>query len=180
MDPDENQGPEEGPKTLRQARAQAGQEPDPDRPPPKEDTSPDLLDRVYEEATGGGGSLSSSKEIVPRKRITFEVDGADCAPGMFVDADGLPITFKLTLATLTAAQELKVTRGVQDPAEAVQLTAKACIDGLNGKPVVGEKLDFLWEALGAGGRQLVLLMYQEIGALTPAGLGKALAGSTRG
>jgi hypothetical protein len=151
----------------------------PEQAPPQP-PDPGLLDKVFDRATvSGAGALAHADEIVPRKRISFEVDGADCAPGMFVDEAGEPITFQLTLHSLTGAEEIKVTKGVSDPAEAVQMTAKASIEALNGSPVVGDKLEFLWEALAPSGRQLVLSMYQEIGALSPAGLGKALASSTR-
>lgn len=147
---------------------------------PKPPPDPQLLERVFQKATvTGTGALAHSQEIVPRKRITFDVDGADCAPGMFVDDAGAPITFQLTLHSLTGAEEIKATQGVSDPAEAVQLIARSSIEALNGTPVVGDKLDFLWEAISPSGRQLVLSMYQEIGALSPAGLGKALASSTR-
>ena len=111
--------------------------------------------------------------VMVGKRITFPVSGEDCAPGMFVDATGAPLEFEITLAALSAAQEIKATRGVLDPTEAVQLMARSSIEKLNGAPVVGEQVEFLWEALGPGGRQLVIVMYQEVGSLSPANLGKA-------
>ena len=133
-----------------------------------------LLERAFEKTTvQGPGALSGGGDIIPRKRITFDVDGADCAPGVFVGGDGDPLTFQLTLATLTSAQEIKATRGVTDPAEAVQLTAMASLEQLNGAPVLGDRVAWLWEVLGPGGRQLVLTMYGEIGAISPAGMGKA-------
>jgi hypothetical protein len=141
---------------------------------PKTPIDPTLLQRVFDRTTiSGAGALSGTREIVPRKRITFPVSGEDCAPGMFVDATGAPLEFEITLAALSAAQEIKATRGVLDPTEAVQLMARSSIEKLNGAPVVGEQVEFLWEALGPGGRQLVIVMYQEVGSLSPANLGKA-------
>lgn len=154
-------------------------DPDPSPIEPKRVDDPTLLERVFtKRSVEGPNALSHNEEIVPRARISFDVDGAECAPGMFVDDDG-PITFRLTLVSLTSAQEISITKGVSDPAEAVQLTAKASLEKLNGAPVLGDQVLFLWEALGPGGRQLVLTMYQEIGAISPAGLGKASASSTR-
>jgi hypothetical protein len=148
-------------------------------PPPLPD--PTLLQRVYDRVTvEGEGAVKSGGPIVPLKRVTFDVDGAECAPGMFVDAHGNYITFRLTLSALTSAQELKCTKGITDPAAAAMSAAQASIAELNGAPVLGAQLDFLWEALGPGGRQLVLVMFQEVGSATPASMGKAQASITVG
>ena len=136
---------------------------------------PALLAQIMERRTVSGAGAFGGGEIVPRRRVTFDVDGAECCPGVFVDGEGRPVTFKLTLVSLTSAEEIKVTQGVMDPAQAVFATAKASIEALNGTRVQGDKLDFLWEALGPGGRQIVVTLYQQVGACSPAGMGKALA-----
>jgi hypothetical protein len=142
-------------------------------------TDAGLLERTFIRATKtGADAMSGGGEIVPRRYISFEVDGAHCSPGQFVTEAGDYYSFTLTLASLLSNEEIQVTRGVKDPAEAVQVTAKAAINKMNSAPLVGAQLDWFWEALGSHGRQLVLTMYQEIGALHPVGLGKALASST--
>ncbi len=176
---------EKNPPALRPPGASIPNLEGPDAPvEPKEAPrvdDPGLLEKVFNRATvAGPGAMSHQGDIVPRKRISFDVDGSDCAPGMFVDGAGNYLTFRLGLASLTSGEEISVTKGVSDPAEAVQVTAKAALELLNGAPILGDQIDFVWEALGSGGRQLVLTMYQEIGAITPVGLGKALASSTKG
>lgn len=144
-------------------------------PREKKDLSPTLLQRTFERVTvSGEGARDFTADLVPRKRITFEMDGSECAPGIFVDETGDPVTFTLTLASLTSGMESKVTRGVMDPSEASYLTVKASIEKLNGAPVLGDQLEFLWEALGAQGRQLVMQMYMHIGNVSPVAAKKAM------
>ena len=146
----------------------------PNKPEQPSNFDPTLLENTFNRLTKQGPeALGPGGDLIPRKRITFEVDGAECAPGVF---EG---TFQITLASLTADQEISISRGVTDPAEVVQLTVKHSIERMNGAPVVGDQLNFLWEALGPGGRHLVSIMFQEIGSLNPAALGKAQASSTR-
>lgn len=137
---------------------------------------PTLLQRVFDRATKtGAGALNPHGEVIPRKRITFEVRADDCSPGLFEAGT----SFKITLAALSSSVEVKALRGCQDPTEIVYMMARASIDKLNGAPVVGDQLDFLWEALGPAVRQLVVAMYQQIGSVSPVGLGKAFSSSTR-
>ncbi len=140
-------------------------------------TDPTLLQRTFDRMTQTGASaLSGNGEVVPRKRITFDVSDSDCAPGVFPEGS----RFRLTLAALTSGAELKALRGCTDPTEILYVQARASIEALNGAPVVdANQLDFLWEVLGSAGRQLVLAMYAQIGSVSPAGLGKALSSSTR-
>jgi hypothetical protein len=136
-----------------------------------------LLQRVFDRLTlTDGAAFGGSRELIPRRRIEFTLNGADCAPGVFVDGDG-DVDFTLGLVALSAAQEIKATEDVLDPAEAVMRTAKLGIETLNGAPVLGDQVDFLWEALGPGGRQLVITLYQKIGSASPGALGKALGSS---
>lgn len=152
----------------------------PEIPPQKRNDSPGLLATLVDQYSKEGTDVMQSGEIVPRKRISFDVDGADCSPGMFVDDKGDPILFRIGLVALTSAMEISVVKGITDPAQAAQLTAKSSIELVNGAPVLqGSDLDFLWESLGPGGRQLVFMMYTEIGGLSPTGLGKASASCSR-
>lgn len=167
-----------GASTTTEAKPPPGKEEFPVGSPMTTDAG--LLERTFNRVTKtGADAMSGGGEIVPRKYISFEVDGAHCSPGQFVTEAGEYYSFTLTLASLLSGEEISVVRGVKDPAEAVQVAAKAALNKMNGAPIVGTQLDWFWEALGSHGRQLVLTMYQEIGALHPVGLGKALASSTR-
>lgn len=146
--------------------------------PPKLD--PAFLERVYTRRTREGADALGSGEIVPRRRVRFIVDAGDCAPGVFVDDAGELVDFELTLEAPSAIQEVSITEGVKDPAEVVMRLACASMAELNGAPVVGAQRDFLWEALGPGGRQIVVTMYNEVGSASPSGLGKAKSSASRG
>ncbi len=138
---------------------------------------PTVLQRAFDRTTQTGPDAMQGGEIIPRRRITFEFSSEICAPGIFDNPDGSYATLQMTLAGLTASMEVKVTKGLLDPLETVQMTAKASVEELNGAPVPPDQVEWLWEALGPGGRQLVLTMFQEIGSLTPAAMGKAQATS---
>lgn len=137
-----------------------------------------LLQRVFDRLTiAGPSAFGGNRELIPRRRIEFTVNGADCAPGVFVDGAGEPVDFTLGLVALSSVQEIKATEDVVDPAEAVFKTARLSLETLNGAPVLGEQIEFLWEALGPGGRQLVITLYGRIGSASPGALGKALGSS---
>lgn len=137
-----------------------------------------LLQRSFDRLTiSGSAAFGGDRDIIPRRRVEFTVNGDDCAPGVFVDAEGKGVDFTLGLVALSAAQEIKATEDVTDPAEAVMRTAKLSLEKLNGAPVLGEQLDWLWEALGPGGRQITITLYSRIGSASPGGLGKALGSS---
>lgn len=140
---------------------------------------PALLQRIYDRVTPTGrDAMDPGHVVVPRRRLTLELTGDMCAPGLFYDDDGVtPLRFTVTLEALSAAEELKAVRGCTDPTEVVHRTAKASIVALNGAPVIGTQLDFLWEAL-AGARQVVLMAYGRVGSVTPNAAGKALDSST--
>lgn len=154
----------------------------PDKEAPKQprNDDPGLVAAVFERTTRTNQDAFSARgEIVPRSRLRFDVDGEICAPGLFVGPDGQPYVFTVTLAALTSGQELAATRGVQDPAEAVHLLARASMEAVNGAPLAEDQREFFWEALGPGGRQLVITMYGQIGGLNPQSMGKALASCSR-
>lgn len=146
------------------------------QPPEVRDDSEGLFARVFERTTQQGPGAMGGGPLIPRRYVEFDVDGAECSPGMFVDDQGRPVTFRLTLQSLLSGEEISATAGVTDPAAAVQHMARASLHQVNGAVIPsGPQREFLWEALGPGGRQLVLAMFQEIGSVTPVGLGKAMA-----
>lgn len=145
---------------------------------PERVDDPGLLEKAFNRSTQTGPGAMSSGEVIPRRRISFDIDGSDCAPKQFTNEAGEYVTFRMTLSTLMSGEEISATKGILDPAEAGLTMAKSTIEKINGAPCVGDQLDWTWEALGPKGRQLVITMYAQIGALDPVGMGKASASST--
>ena len=103
----------------------------------------------------GGDSLASSKSM-PRRQATFPVLASECAPGIF-DED-----FELTIRSLPSHIELEQSRKARGDSNVLGiLFSRASLHALNGQVIdVNEgELDWLWEALGPGGRQLVMGMF---------------------
>lgn len=146
-----------------------------DLTPPEPTYDPRALQLAFDKTTRTGPDAMSpgAGDIIPRRRLDFVIVLDELAPGVFTE------DIKITLAALSSAMELKAVSGITDPAAAGVLTSKASLELLNGAPIPPDQLDFVWEALGPGGRQIVMTMYQEIGALTPVGMGKAQASSTK-
>ena len=143
--------------------------------PPEPVYDPRALQLAFDKTTRTGPDAMSpgGGDIIPRRRLEFVIDASELAPDVFAG------DIKITLAALSSAMELKAVDGVTDAAAAGVLTSKASLELLNDAPIPLDQLDFVWEALGPGGRQIVMTMYQQIGALTPVGLGKAQASSTK-
>ena len=135
--------------------------------------NPDMLKLAMDRASkavGTGADLGKSP--IPRRKITFEVDPDACAPGIF------PGPFLLTMQSLSSAEELTALRGVGDDAIAVGLSlAVASLHKLNGTEIGYTQRQWLWEALGSGGRQLCATMFARVGMANAGALGKALASS---
>lgn len=132
---------------------------------------PSALQRAFDATTRTGQDAMSMAggDVIPRKRIEFIVDVSELAPGVF------PEDIKITLIAPTSAMEVKATEASVNPGAVGVMTVKASLLEMNGAPVPADQVDWLWEALGPGGRQIVATAFQEIGGLTPVGLGKAVA-----
>lgn len=127
------------------------------------------LSRAFSASAGMAGTISDYRGM-PRRMATFTVDHTMCLPGVF-DQD-----FELTIATLTAAIEtagLNQSKG--DPVTMGMSFAKLSIVALDGEPVTPDqgKDDWLWEVLGPAGRQLVTVMYAQIGSADADAIKKA-------
>ncbi len=134
---------------------------------------PTVLQRVFDKTTvTGAAAMAPGGELIPRKRLEFIIDQTELAPGLFAS------DVQVTLVALTSTMEIRATKGVTDPQEVVAVYAKAALELLNGAPILGDQVDWLWEALGPGGRQLVMYQYQKIGSMTPVGMGKSEASCT--
>ncbi len=120
----------------------------------------------------GGDSLASSKGM-PRRQATFPVLASECSPGIF-DED-----FELTIQSLTSHIELDASRKARGDSNVLgTLFARASIHALNGQVLdVNEgELDWLWEALGSGGRQLVMGMFAKTCTVSDEAQKNALSG----
>lgn len=117
---------------------------------------PQYFDQVFQSSTqrmseGGHRGL-------PRRCVSFVVDSAACEPGTFGE------DFEITLQSLNSAQELDAARNAgSDPITMGYNLAKAALHSVNGRALSKGKgeVDFLWEALGQGGRQIVANMFAE-------------------
>jgi hypothetical protein len=97
-----------------------------------------------------------ARPVMPRRMVTFTVDAAVCAPGVF-DAD-----FDLTIGGLTSAMELEAAQKAKGEVASLAFHyARLSLVAVNGVPLNAADLEpeWLWEALGTGGRQLVAGMF---------------------
>lgn len=144
---------------------------------PKElrNDDPALLDQLFERFTRTGRDALSSGTLLPCRTITFDVDGADCEPDVFVTSDGDYYVFSLTLKSLLPEEELKALDGVTNPSAAAMVLAKAMLWKLNGKIIPIARRDWLWQALGMRGRNSCFVAFQQIGGATSRSMGKLQA-----
>ncbi len=119
-----------------------------------------------------GAAALSSAPILKRRRVSFLIDGSECEPDVFVTAAGDYIVFKITMQSLTSAEEIDALSGLKHAQMAPMLLARAAFKEVNDNPIPAAMRDFWWEALGMAGRQLCFLAFQSIGAASTGALGK--------
>lgn len=133
--------------------------------------SPDFLSDLHSRMTTTLSGGSGPDEGMFRRFVDFEVDASICAPGVTSN-------FMLTLATLLSSQETDATRNAGGDAVKMGMQmAKSSIYAVNGVRVSkgSGHLDVLWEALGPGGRNLVVQMWGDLSAASEDAVGKAKA-----
>lgn len=138
------------------------------------DFTPELLGRLKKQHLQSAEALAGG-EVIKRRKISFEIDGVDCEEGIFVNPDGDYVTFKITLRGLSSGEEIKAITGIRDGAQMPFMMSKASLYALNDKALSEADRDFLWEALGSAGRQLVHIAFQGLGAASDAALGKLVS-----
>lgn len=137
------------------------------------DDSADLAQRLWERHTTTGAAALKGGDLIPRKRRTFLMDGASCAPFFYWDVDsGEYLDFKVTMQSLTSLEEMNALNGVTDPGQVPYLLAKMSLYAINGKPIPRDRKDFYWESFGSQGRQIALMCFQMIGSASGVALGK--------
>lgn len=133
--------------------------------------NPDFLSNLHARMTTPLSGGSAPDEGMFRRFVDFEVDASICAPGVTSN-------FMLTLATLLSSQETDATRNAGGDAVKMGMQmAKSSIYAVNGVRVSkgSGHLDVLWEALGPGGRNLVVHMWGDLSAASEDAVGKAKA-----
>lgn len=139
------------------------------------DKDTNLVDRLRARHMPSGRSALDAGEIIKRRKVTFELDGVECEPDMFVNESGEYISFSVTLRSLTSAQEIEAMRGAKDGAMAPMLLCRQSLFAINEKPLSTTDRDFFWECFGASGRQICLMAFESLGAASRAALGKFLS-----
>jgi len=117
-----------------------------------------------------GNTLGNVRGL-PRRKATFTIDKDVCAPGVFDD------DIDVTLISINSDMELKAIRDCKgDPTSLAFLLARASVYAINGEPVndaEGER-EWLWEALGNGGRAILVGMFGQFGTADAESQGKAM------
>lgn len=141
--------------------------------PARQNFSPGLMGQIWEKRVPQGAkALSHTGELVARAKFEFILDGSVCTPGFFADEEGDYFDVRITLRSLDSKDELAALHGLRDAGQSPFRLAKACLYALNDQPLTSEQRDLLWEGLGMGGRQLVLVGFNSIGAASMTALGK--------
>jgi hypothetical protein len=133
-----------------------------------ESLDPAALDRAFEAWTVKSGKGRGAGKKLPRRTLSFLVDAETCAPGVF-EAD-----FRLELRGLTSAVELQCAqKSGGDPAKLAYLLAFESVFSFNGRPLGVTHREWLWEALGSAGRNLVVGQFGTVGTPADEALKKA-------
>lgn len=135
-------------------------------------TDPQLLDKLFERMTRSNAQALADRPLFYARTLTFTVSGADCAPGVFVDAEGLPFDFKVTMKALNSEEEIKALSSAP-PGHGVPLhLTKTMLYQVNGTVIRADQREFFWEALGMQNRALCYQAYMQLSGPSVAALGK--------
>lgn len=145
-------------------------------PPMNIDRSVDLAQRVFDKMTKtGSGALRGGQEVIPRRMRRFILDGAVCAPDVFVDGNGDYIDFEVTMRSLSSKEEISALDGIANAGAVPFALARASFHAINGKVLDPGQKEFFWEAFGMGGRQICFAAFQQVGSASGVSLGKFLS-----
>lgn len=108
-------------------------------------------------SVSGPGGMSGGG--IPKMTITFEVLPSACSPGVFTDA------FDLTMESLSTKAEIKAANVAKgDPIVFATHLAYQSMVAFNGTPLGYTEKEWLWEALGTSGRNLVIGQFEHFNA----------------
>jgi len=150
----EDEGAEELPQLPPNARAQSG-----------------LLGKIRGRLPKNRDAMNGG-DIVKRRKVSFVMDGAACAPGFFVDDAGNYYDFKVSLHELDSAEEIAAYSGIGAQGQAVMSITKKMLCEIEGDPIPEEMRDLIWDALGPKGRSLCAQAMQSLASVGMAELGK--------
>ncbi len=130
--------------------------PQPIEPPQrKASLRPTLFNEIFDANTVSGPDAMKGGEMFKRKRVTFPVPRDLCTVDFGED-------FELTLQEVSAEDEMEAaSKSTSSTGTDITMSlAKASLNGINGAPIPASRKDWLWEALGMGGRMLVVIGFQ--------------------
>jgi hypothetical protein len=134
---------------------------------PAKPLDPGALDRAFEAWTRVAVP-GTARPKLPRRSLSFLVDCGICSPGVFED------DFELTVTSLDSGTELACAqRAGADPVRLAMLLAFESLFAFNGRPLGVTHREWLWEALGSAGRNLVISQFGAVGTPGDEALGKA-------
>jgi hypothetical protein len=132
--------------------------------------NPAFLSETFSRTTAAIGS-GGPREL-PRSSLTFTMEAALCTPGVFED------DFDITIRSTTTAEEESVGAEAKGaPHRAGKLLALKMLHAVNGQPLDRSQAqdEWLWEALGQTGRNVLLKMIEGLVAPGDDSMGKAMA-----
>lgn len=128
--------------------------------------NPRALAEAFQKFAGG---RDTPPRPLPQQHVTFTMAASGCVPGVFAE------DFDITLRAITPALELEAMRAANGEMMAMAFEmARRSIVAFNGAPVPAGMDEWLWVALGTGGRQIVTGMFARLTGSEEA-QGKALA-----
>lgn len=133
-----------------------------------------FMDELFGRLPKGMDALSGkATQLIKPREVTFLFDGSAGAPDIFMDEDGNYLDVKLTIRSLSSAEEIEALGTIGGNALAAPLAlAKRALYAVEDKAIRPEQRELIWEALGSMGRQLVLLAFQNLGGASDAAMGK--------
>lgn len=111
-------------------------------------------------------------QLIKQRVVSFVFDGSLGAPGIFCDDLGNYLDVEIWCRSLSTVDELEALQGVSSEIAAPYALAKKGLFAIEGTPIHPEMVDFIWEAIGPVGRQLVIMASQTLGNVSQSALGK--------
>lgn len=135
-------------------------------------TDPQLLDKLFQKITTLNSRALADRPLFYSRTVTFTVSGAECSPGVFVDEEGLPFDFKLTMKAMSSEDEAKALASAPPGHGTPFYLTKMMLFQINGTIIRPEQRDFVWESLGMQNRALCFQGYLQLSGPSAAALGK--------
>lgn len=132
-------------------------------------SNPALLQQAFERFSTRASEGGGAPPALPRRRWTFVVSKDACEPGVF------PEDFEITIQSLSADSEKRAINetGLNEQGMGMSLAKRSIVE-VNGAPVGPGVLEWLWDALGTGGRTLVGGLYAQMTVPSAEVAGKAM------